>query len=58
MCTCQIPIMALPAKSMTSPCEHSGLIPGLDQWVKDPALLQFGGRLQMQFPSSMAVAVA
>ena len=38
--------------------EDAGLIPGLDQWVKDLELLQLLHRSQMQLRSNVAVAVA
>ena len=39
-------------------CKNAGLIPGLTQWVKDPALCKLGCRSQTQLESGIAVAVA
>ena len=36
-----IPIMAQKVKNPTSIHEDVGLVPGLSQWVKNPALLQY-----------------
>ena len=36
----EVPIVAQHVKNSTSICEDASLIPGLNQWVKDPALLQ------------------
>ena len=35
-----VPVVAQRVKSPTSIHKEVGLIPGLDQWVKDPALLR------------------
>ena len=35
-----VPIVAQQVKNLTSIHEGVGLIPGLTQWIKDPALLQ------------------
>ena len=35
-----VPIVAQQVKNPTSILEEAGLIPGLTQWVNDPALLQ------------------
>ena len=34
------PVVPQQIKNLTSTCEDMGAIPGLPQWVKDPALLQ------------------
>ena len=50
--------MAQQVKNPTSIHENSGLIPGLNQWVKDLALLQAEHRLLVWLESFIAVAMA
>ena len=49
--------MAQQVKNRHSVCEDVGSIPGLSQWVKDPALCKLWHGLQMWFGSGVAVAV-
>ena len=51
------PVVAQPIKNLTRFHEDTGLIPGLDQWVKNPALPQLWHRLQMWLGCGVAVAV-
>ena len=49
--------MAPQVKNMTSILEDVGLIPGLAQWVKDPAWLQASAGSQTRLGSHVAMAV-
>ena len=53
-----VPVVAHWLTNLTRNHEVVGLIPGLVQWVKDPSLPWLWCRLQMQFGSRVAVALA
>ena len=46
-----VPTVAQQVKNPTSICKDAGLIPGLSQWVEDPALLQAGHRCSLNLAS-------
>ena len=49
--------MAKQVKNLTSVHKDVSLIPGLAQWVKDPALLQASVHVEDETGSGVAVAV-
>ena len=52
-----VPVVAQRVKNPTSIHDILGLLPGLAQWVKDPALPWLWCRLQTRLGSGVAAAV-